>query len=78
MTRPFAAGLCPLCGGDRVPGRVTFTADLGTGVVVVRNVPATVCDQCGAEWIDDTTAAELEGMTADARRRGTQVEVMSL
>jgi YgiT-type zinc finger domain-containing protein len=61
-----------------VPGRVTFTADLGTGVVVVRNVPATVCDQCGAEWIDDATAADLEAMTADARRRGTQVEVMSL
>jgi YgiT-type zinc finger domain-containing protein len=78
MTRRFASGLCPLCGGKRVSGRTTFSADLGTGVVVVRNVPATVCDQCGAEWIDDATAAELEKMTDDARRRGAQVEVMSL
>ena len=78
MTRRFASGLCPLCGGDRVPGRTTFSADLGTGVVIVRNVPATVCDQCGAEWIDDATAADLEGMTDDARRRGAQVEVMFL
>ena len=78
MTRKFASGLCPLCGGDRVPGRTTFSADLGTGVVVVRNVPATVCDQCGAEWIADTTAVELEAVTDDARRRGAQIEVMSL
>jgi len=26
--------------------------DLGFGVVVVRNVPAKVCSQCGEEWID--------------------------
>lgn len=78
MTRHFSPGLCPLCGGDRVPGRVTFTADLGTGVIVIRNVPATVCDQCGEEWIDDATAAGLESMTDDARRRGAQVEVVSL
>ena len=78
MTRRFASGLCALCGGKRVPGRTTFSADLGTGVVVVRNVPATVCDQCGAEWIDDATAAELEGVTDDARRRGAQIEVLSL
>jgi YgiT-type zinc finger domain-containing protein len=78
MTRRFASGLCPLCGGKRVPGRTTFSADLGTGVVIVRNVPATVCDQCGAEWIDDSTAGELEGMTDGARRRGAQIEVLSL
>lgn len=78
MGRRFAPGLCPLCGGKRVPGRTTFSADLGTGLVVVRNVPATVCDQCGAEWIDDATAARLENMTSDARRRGAQIEVMSL
>lgn len=78
MTERVASGLCPLCGGHRVPGRTTFSADLGTGVVIVRNVPATVCDQCGAEWVDDVTAAELEGVAADARRRGAQVEVLSL
>ena len=78
MRGKFAAGLCPLCGGNRVPGQTTFSADLGTGVVVVRNVPATICDQCGAEWIADATAAELETVTSGARQRGAQVEVMSL
>jgi len=78
MTRSFAPDLCPLCGGTRSPGRVTFSADLGAGVVVIRQVPATVCDQCGEDWIDDATAADLEQRTMDARRRGAQVEVVSM
>jgi len=50
---------CPLCRGRKKPGRTTFTVDLGFGVVVVRDVPATVCSQCGADWIEDRTAAKL-------------------
>ena len=70
--------LCPLCGGKKKPGSTTFTADLGTGVVVVRNVPATVCDQCGADWIDDKTAQRLEEVMVDARKKRLEVEVISL
>ncbi|MBM4343054.1 MAG: type II toxin-antitoxin system MqsA family antitoxin [Deltaproteobacteria bacterium] len=78
MTRTFGPGHCPLCGGDRTPGRVTFSADHGGGVVVIRQVPASVCGQCGEEWIDDAVAAELERRSADARKRGAQVEVLSM
>ena len=77
MTRRFASGLCPLCGGKRVSGRTTFSADLGT-VVVVRNVPATVCDQCGEPWFEDATVAHLERIVHEARARGVQVGVVSL
>ena len=38
---------CPLCGGSKKAGRTTFTVDLGFGVVVVRDVPASVCSQSG-------------------------------
>jgi YgiT-type zinc finger domain-containing protein len=78
MTRSFGPGLCPLCGGSREPGRVTYSVDLGTGVVVVRQVPASVCAQCGEAWLDDKVASLLERTTEDARRRGAQLEVVSL
>jgi YgiT-type zinc finger domain-containing protein len=66
---------CPLCGGKKMPGTTTFSADLGSGVVVVRHVCATVCGQCGEEWIDDQTARQLERMVNEARSRRLQVEV---
>jgi len=66
---------CPDCGGQKRPGKTTFTVDLGFGVVVVRNVPALVCSQCGADWIADDIAERLESMVDDARKRHRQVEV---
>jgi YgiT-type zinc finger domain-containing protein len=69
--------VCPLCGGTKQPGTTTFTAELGFGVVVIRRVPATVCVQCGTDWIADDVASQLETLVDDARRKRLQVEVVA-
>jgi YgiT-type zinc finger domain-containing protein len=69
--------ICPLCGGDKQPGTTTFTAELGFGVVVIRNVPATVCSQCGADWIADEAAARIETTIENARKKHSLVEVLT-
>jgi len=68
--------LCPICrGGKRQPGSTTFTVDLGFGVIVVRDVPAQVCDLCGTDWIEDETAETLERIVDQARAKHPVVEV---
>jgi len=62
-----SSSLCPLCKGEKQPGKTTFTVDLGFGVVVIRDVPATVCSQCGADWITDDVAEKLEKLVEEAR-----------
>ncbi len=69
---------CPLCGGTKKQGNTTFTVDLGVGIVVVRDVPATICSQCGADWIDDAIASKLEAIVNDARQKRHTVEVTTL
>ena len=79
MAKSDSAGTrCPLCGGRKVQGASTFTAELGFGVVVVRNVKATVCDQCGEEWIAADTARRLEEIVEKARKERHQVEVLEM
>jgi len=78
MTRSTAPSQCPLCGGSKKSGTTTFTVDLAFGVVVVRQVPATVCAQCGAEWLSDDITARLEAVVEDARKKRLQVEVTTL
>jgi YgiT-type zinc finger domain-containing protein len=68
---------CPICGGRKEYGTTTFSADLGTGVVVVRKVKARICVQCGEEWIDDKTAKKLENIVDEARSKQHQVEVLA-
>ncbi len=69
MNRKRPKKLCPLCAGTKRTATTTFTADLEFGVVVVRRVPATVCSQCGADWIDDRVARQLENIVNDARKK---------
>ncbi len=69
---------CPLCSGHIQPGTTTFTVDLKTGVVVVRNVPAWVCTQCGEDWIEDAISEKLENIAKRARQQNTQLEMVSL
>jgi len=69
---------CPVCGGRRIAGTTTFAVDLGFGVVVVRNVPAQVCEQCGEAWLDDAVAERLEDYVADARHNRQQVAVLAI
>lgn len=69
---------CPFCGGTLKKGLTTFTTDLGFGVVVVRQVPASVCSQCHAEWMDDDAAEQVEKIVDDAKQRRLTVEVTTL
>jgi len=50
----------------------TFVADAGGTVVVIRNVPADVCAECGEAVINEDVAQDLEDLVNDARRSGTK------
>jgi YgiT-type zinc finger domain-containing protein len=67
---------CPICGGTQKPAETTFSVDLGFGVVVIRQVPASVCEICGEELIHDEVAASLEQIVDQARERQRTVEVV--
>ncbi len=72
-----SSSLCPLCKGEKQAGKTTFTVGLGFGVVVVRDVPAIVCSQCGADWITDNIAEKLEKLVKEAKSKHHQVKIIS-
>lgn len=67
---------CPLCGGCKIPGETTFTAELGFGVVVVRRVPALVCAQCGEDWLEHNVVLRLNDYVDRARSEKQEVAVV--
>lgn len=71
-------GPCPICGGTKMTAKTTFSVDKGDTLIVVRDVPATVCEQCGEEWIDDETSAKLERIVDEAQAKNAQVEIVAL
>lgn len=52
---------------------VTLTRELLT--LVVKGVPAEVCDNCGEEYVDEGTTKQLLHTAEEAARAGVQVDV---
>ena len=51
---------CFMCKGTMREDFSTFTTDMGGCVIVVKNVPSGVCDQCGEVSYSDEVAKRLE------------------
>ena len=67
--------ICAICGGEKVDSTTSFTVDFNNGIVVVRDVPAKVCMQCGEEWISDEIASKLEGIVSVAKKQNQEIFV---
>ncbi len=68
---------CVMCKhGETQPGTATVTLQRGDSVVVVRDVPADVCRQCGEYYLDDGTASRVMAMAEEAVIRHAEVEIL--
>jgi YgiT-type zinc finger domain-containing protein len=67
---------CVICKhGDTEPGVTTLTLTRDALTLVVRNVPAHVCANCGEAYVDESIAARLLEAAEEAVQAGVQVEV---
>lgn len=65
---------CFYCKGESVETTTKFIVDLGSCVVIVKNVPAHVCQQCGETSYSNEVAQQLERIV-DAVKRSIMSEV---
>ena len=69
---------CVVCRhGDVSPGTATVTLTRETLTLVVKSVPALVCENCHEEYVDETVTARLLETAAEAIKAGVQVDVRS-
>ena len=69
---------CGVCKAEMEETTVTYTEDIGQGVIVIRYVPARVCTECGNTWYSGTVAAQLEKMIDFfAASTGSEVSVIN-
>ncbi len=68
---------CVFCKvGETSPGRTNVTLNRGDTVVVFKNVPADVCQNCGEGYLSSETAHELSARVDEAVQRGAEVEIV--
>lgn len=68
---------CLLCkNGTMRRGTVTVTLERGKTVVVIRDVPADICENCGEYYLDSSVAEDVYQRAEAAASRNAEVEIL--
>ncbi len=68
---------CALCKGSLTKGKVNHIVDLGDGIIIIKDVPANICKQCGEYYVDTQTAIKLEDIVEELRRSRAEVLIIN-
>ncbi len=67
---------CVICKhGETQPGKTTVTIERGGATLVVKGVPARICDNCGEAYVDEEISRQLPDIAKEALRAGVQVDI---
>jgi len=67
---------CVICKhGETEPGTTTMTLERDSLTLVVKGVPAQVCENCGEAYLDEETTRRLLETAETEAQAGAQVEV---
>jgi YgiT-type zinc finger domain-containing protein len=67
---------CTLCrNGTTKPGRVTVTLERGNTTVVLKDVPADVCENCGEYYLSAQVTERVLAQGEKAAAAGVEVEI---
>ena len=68
--------MCVICKqGKTEDGTATVTLEREGTVLVIKAVPARVCNICGEEYLDEGVAEELLRHAEESERAGIQVDI---
>lgn len=68
---------CSMCKGALRPGTVNHIVELGSKIIIIKNVPALVCEQCGEGFVESVHAYKLEALVNSARLQGMEIIIMN-
>ena len=68
---------CVMCkGGERAPRKTTVKVQRGETLVIIKDVPADVCRDCGEAYLDSNVALKIEKQVEEAVARHTEIEIL--
>lgn len=67
---------CVVCKlGETAAGRTTVTLEKNGGALVVRNVPAEICNNCGEAYVSAEVTENLLRSARETLRAGVEIDI---
>ncbi|MEH2323815.1 MAG: type II toxin-antitoxin system MqsA family antitoxin [Nostoc sp.] len=68
---------CVICQhGETKPGLVTVTLERDECIIVLKKVPAEICDNCGEYYLSDAVTKQVLEKAESAINNGAELEII--
>ncbi len=68
---------CVICKlGETNAGLTTVTLERGHAAVIIRDVPADICENCGEYYLSEAVAEKVQNLAEHAFQHGVEIEVL--
>jgi YgiT-type zinc finger domain-containing protein len=68
---------CVICKqGETRPGRATVTLQREESTIIIKDVPAEICENCGEYYLSESIAEKIMSRAEESIRKGAEVEIL--
>ena len=68
---------CVICKhGQTNDGLATVTLERGFTTVIIKGVPAEICENCGEYYLCEEVTEKIQGLAEQAFQHGVEIEVL--
>ena len=64
--------------GETHPGKTTVTLQRGETTIIIKDVQADICENCGEYYLSEDMTERVLKMGEDAINKGAEVEILRL
>jgi len=75
--RPVKNNVCPSCGGRLKVGVATIPFLLDSGVILIKNVPAEICQNCHEPYTTGAVTDNLLALLNQSRQVPTEISIIN-
>jgi len=70
---------CVICkNGKTRRGKATVTLERGSSIIVIKDVPADICQNCGEYYLDAEMTKEVLKRAEQSVKKGSELEVIKM
>ena len=68
---------CSICKGNLEIGNINHIADLDNFIIIIKNVPANVCIQCGEYYLEHKVTLKIEKIIENYRETAAELVIIN-
>jgi len=68
---------CTICDSELIQSKVNHIVDFDNHIIIIKEVPALVCEQCGEYYLDNEIALKVENIIDKVYQNHAEIFVVN-